>query len=110
MVWVSTCTVASAQSTSSPSIQIFSVGVMGMGLQPFCDGVAHGGGGERFGGGGRRGHGVGLGAERLEDARRGIVLTEMLEHERGGVDGGERIGDALARDVVGRSVHGLEEG
>ena len=30
MVWVSTCTVASAQSTSLPSIQIFSVGVMGM--------------------------------------------------------------------------------
>ena len=31
MVWVSTWTVASAQSTSSPSIQIFSVGVMGIG-------------------------------------------------------------------------------
>ena len=30
MVWVSTWTVASAQSTSSPSIQIFSVGVRGM--------------------------------------------------------------------------------
>src|SRR5664280_3737707 len=30
MVWVSTCTVASAQSTSSPSIQILSVGVSGM--------------------------------------------------------------------------------
>ncbi len=29
MVWVSTWTWASAQSTSSPSIQIFSVGVMG---------------------------------------------------------------------------------
>jgi hypothetical protein len=29
-VWVSTCTVASAQSTSSPSIQIFSVGAMGI--------------------------------------------------------------------------------
>ena len=51
MVWVSTCTVASAQSTSSPSIQIFSVGVMGMRSQPFCDGVADGGGGERSGGG-----------------------------------------------------------
>ena len=30
MVWVSTWTVASSQSTSSPSIQILSVGVMGM--------------------------------------------------------------------------------
>src|SRR5271155_2576029 len=34
----------------------------------------------------------------------------MLEHERGGVDGGQRVGDALARNVVGGTVHGLEEG
>ena len=54
-------------------------------------------------------HGVGLLRERLEDSLRGVVLAQMLEHERGRVDGGQRVGDPLAGDVVRRAVDRLEE-
>ena len=39
----------------------------------------------------------------------GVVVTEVLEHEGGGVDGGQGVGDPLAGDVVGRPVHRLEQ-
>ena len=48
-------------------------------------------------------------ATRLHDAVGGVALAEVLEHERGRVDGGQRVGDALARDVVGGAVHRLEQ-
>src|SRR5437763_3811099 len=88
---------ASAQSTSAPFIQIFSVGVMGM-SEPFCDAVAD----DR-----RRPRGYVLTS--LADAGGGVGLTQVVEHERGRQDGGDRVGPAGAGDVRGRAVHGLEE-
>ena len=43
------------------------------------------------------------------DARGGVALAQVLEHERGRVDGGQRVGDAFAGDVVGRPVDRLEQ-
>ena len=51
----------------------------------------------------------GLLGQGLEDPLGRVALTQVLEHEGGGVDGGQRVGDPLARDVVGRAVHRLEQ-
>src|SRR6185436_8564178 len=43
------------------------------------------------------------------DVRRRFRMAEMLEHQRAGPDGGERVGDLLAGDVRRRAVHRLED-
>src|SRR5919204_5034127 len=47
--------------------------------------------------------------DRAHDARRGARLAQMLEHEGRGPEGGDRVGDALARDVERRAVDRLED-
>src|SRR3954449_459164 len=88
---------AASQSTSSPFIQILSVGVMAMGFpsETTDDEVADlgRGAGER-----RR-----VGA-RLADAGGGIGLAQVLEHHGRRQDGGDRVGLLLAGDVGRRAV------
>src|SRR4051812_12833083 len=99
---------ASSQATSLPFIQIFSVGVMGIGVrspvvgaaqrpwqwcrssvgesEPSGDGVADlGGGGVEVGGGGAR----------LAYALGGVGLAEEIEHHGRGEDGGDGVGLVL---------------
>src|SRR3954453_11912764 len=92
---------ASRHGTNSPSIQIFSDSVIGIGSNPFCDGVADLGGGARVLTGIFDGFG---------DAGGGIALAEELEHERGRPYRGDRVGPARADDVGRRAVDGLEQG
>src|SRR5579875_3588537 len=99
MVWVRTCTVASAQSTSSPSIQIFSVGAMGI-SEPFCDGLADGRGRPPVGAGWGAGELAGADevGDRLVDAGRCVGLAQKVEHEAGRPDGRDRVRHSLAGD------------
>ena len=58
-----------------------------------------------------------LGADRIgedaldgaDDGRRGVGMAQVLQHQRAGPDLADRIGDALARDIRRRAVHGLEQ-
>src|SRR5580765_1793514 len=94
---------ASSHGTSSPSIQIFSDLVIGIGSNPFCDGVADLGGGALV----LAGISNGLG-----DAGRGIrsaPAAEEVEHQRRRPDRRDRIGLARSDDVGGGTVHRLEQ-
>src|ERR1700759_2453748 len=92
---------AASQSTNSPSIQILSLLVMGIGgLHPFCDGVAN----LR-----RREARVRSEAlDRLGDAGGGVARSKEVQHQGGGDDGGGGIGLAGTGDVGGRPVDRLE--
>ena len=108
---MSTWICASSQSTSSPSIQIFSVGVMGI---RYCLSGAGRRAGQRRARGDRvadlgRGAGdvVGLVDGFPYSVGRG-GLAEELEHHRRGDDRGPRVGLPLPGDVGRRAVHRLE--
>src|SRR5438045_9039550 len=98
---------ASAHGTSSPFIQIFSVGVMGM----VCfspRSTALDAGGDRVADVGcRAGERGGIRA-RLSDAGGGVGLAEKVEHHRCAQDGGYRIGLAGTDDVRGRPGRWVE--
>src|SRR4029077_14231607 len=46
--------------------------------------------------------------DRLHQALRGGWLPEMLQHHHGRPERADRIGDALADDIEGRAMNGLE--
>src|SRR5215212_7532471 len=104
---------ALSQSTSSPFIQIFGVGVIGMGSVSHRAGSftrsktrsVHTPGDLVTDGRGAPGDRLGAG---FADALGGVGLAEEVEHEGGRQDRGARIGDVGAGDVGRRAVDGLE--